>query len=81
MTQIWSQKNPEPGRVLVLGASGLLGSRVYEALSNKAETFGTYFKSNVKKNPNFYELDATNCVDLNTLIKKIKTKYKCYKEV
>ena len=72
MEAIWSKKNPEPGRVLVLGASGLLGSRVYEALSVKVETFGTYFKSNVKKSPNFYELDATNCVDLNTLIKKIK---------
>lgn len=72
MTEIWSQKNPEPGRVLVLGASGLLGSRVYEALSKKVETYGSYFKSTVKKSPNFYELDATNYSDLNTLIKKIQ---------
>lgn len=72
MTEIWSQNSPEPGRVLVLGASGLLGSRVYEALSNKVETYGSYFKSSVKKSPNFYELDATNYADLNTLIKKIQ---------
>lgn len=71
MTEIWSQKNPKPGRVLVLGASGLLGSRVYEALSDKVETYGTYFRSTVKNNPNFYELDATNYTDLNTLIKKL----------
>ena len=71
MTEIWSQKNPEPGRVLVLGASGLLGSRVYEELSDKVETYGTYFRSTVKNSPNFYELDATNYTDLNTLIKKI----------
>jgi len=72
MTQIWSQKNPEPGRVLVLGASGLLGSRVYEALSSKVETYGTYFRSTVKKSSNFYELDATNHSDLSTLIRKIR---------
>jgi len=72
MTEIWSQKNLEPGRVLVLGSSGLLGSRVYEALSNKVETYGTYLRSTVKKSPNIYELDATNYTDLNTLIKKIQ---------
>jgi len=72
MTEIWSQKNPEPGRVLVLGASGLLGSRVYEALSSRIETYGTYFRSTVKKSSNFYELDATNYSDLSTLIRKIQ---------
>ena len=72
MTEIWSQKNPEPGRVLVLGASGLLGSRVYEELSSRIETYGTYFRSTVKKSSNFYELDATNYSDLSTLIRKIQ---------
>jgi dTDP-4-dehydrorhamnose reductase len=72
MTEIWSQKNPQPERVLVLGASGLLGSRVYKVLSNKFETYGTYFRSIATKDPNIYELDATNYSELNTLIKQIQ---------
>ncbi len=56
----------------MLGASGLLGSRVYKVLSDKFETYGTYFRSTVTKSSNLYELDATNYSDLKILIKKIQ---------
>jgi len=47
-------------RVLVLGASGLLGSNVFNAFSTKFETHGTYFRSENYCEENLYKVDASD---------------------
>jgi dTDP-4-dehydrorhamnose reductase len=71
MVEMRLENNLEPRRVLVIGASGLLGSRIFRVLSGKVETYGTYFRSSSMNIPNFYGLDATNYSDLSRLIKRI----------
>jgi len=72
MVEMRLQTNLEPRRVLVIGASGLLGSRIFRVLSSKVETYGTYFRSSSMNLPNVYELDATNYSELSRLIKRIQ---------
>lgn len=57
-------------KVLVVGASGLLGSKLMEACKNY-EVYGTYC-SHKLKGKNFFPLDVTNRVDVFKLVEKIK---------
>jgi dTDP-4-dehydrorhamnose reductase len=57
-----------PGKILVLGASGLLGSHVFETFSKRVETIGTYVNSTEHSKENMYYLNASNYVDLDSFI-------------
>ena len=57
-----------PGKILVLGASGLLGSHVFETFLKRAETIGTYVNSTEHSKENMYQLDASNYGDLDSFI-------------
>ena len=49
--------NNEKSRILVLGASGLLGSRIYLHLLNQYSVFGTSFRNNMD-NSSFINIDV-----------------------
>lgn len=57
-----------PGKILVLGASGLLGSHVFETFSNRVETVGTYVSSTEHSKENLYYLNASNYEELDSFI-------------
>ena len=48
-------------RILILGASGFLGTTIYRELCGYFKTFGTYYtpKSEYKKNQHFIQFDHT----------------------
>jgi dTDP-4-dehydrorhamnose reductase len=58
-------------KVLIIGISGLLGSRAYETGKNKYEIYGTYNKHEIK-NGNFFKLDVTKINDVFKVFEKIK---------
>jgi dTDP-4-dehydrorhamnose reductase len=60
------------GPVLVIGASGLLGSRIFDIFSDQTETYGTYFQSAPLNNEHLIKLDATELEDLRLLIENLK---------
>ena len=55
-------------RILVLGASGLLGSHVFDEFSKRFETIGTYLGSTDHLTKNMHKLNASNFKDLSSLI-------------
>jgi dTDP-4-dehydrorhamnose reductase len=55
-------------KVLVLGASGLLGSHVFEVFSKRTDTIGTYLNSTEPLNEKMYLLNASNREDLVSFI-------------
>jgi dTDP-4-dehydrorhamnose reductase len=56
------------GKVLVLGASGLLGSHVFDTFSKSVETIGTYLNSTEHLKEKMYMLNASNHGDLDSFI-------------
>lgn len=56
-------------RVLVTGASGYLGARLYTDLSHKFETYGTYHKQSLF--PEFIKLELGNEAEVLSTIKRI----------
>lgn len=60
------------GPVLILGASGLLGSRVFSSFTSQFETYGTFFKSPISHNKKMLKLDATNFTDLSQAVESLK---------
>ena len=55
-------------KYLILGGSGLLGSRLVKQIEN---SYATYFQSKPITNSNFYYLDATDTYQFDLLLKKI----------
>ena len=60
------------GPVLILGASGFLGSNIFGTLSNHLETYGTFFKSPSMRDSRMLELDATDLQKLSQLVKTLR---------
>ena len=56
-------------KILVLGASGSLGSRVYRGIGN---SYGTYFSYIPVNKSNMYYLDASNLNQFSQLLNEIK---------
>lgn len=56
-------------RILVIGASGQVGKRLYSVLSRDYEVFGTYCKNKIG---NLIYLDITNKKGVETLFEKIR---------
>jgi dTDP-4-dehydrorhamnose reductase len=55
-------------KILILGASGLLGSRLQWSISN---SYGTFFSSSLVDRSNLYYLDAMNLNKFSELLKEI----------
>lgn len=55
-------------RILVFGASGFLGTHIFDEFSKKTETIGTFFSASHFSKKNLYKLDASNFNDLNYII-------------
>ena len=55
-------------KYLILGGTGLLGSRLMKQIEN---SYATYFQSKPITNSNFYYLDASNNYQFDLLLKKI----------
>ena len=56
-------------KILILGASGLLGSRLLHSIDN---SYGTYFSSLPSDESNFYHLDALNTNELDVILKEVR---------
>lgn len=56
-------------KILILGASGLLGSRLLHSIDN---SYGTYFSSLPSDESNFYHLDALNINELDIILKEVR---------
>jgi len=56
-------------KILILGASGLLGSRLFHSIDN---SYGTYFSSLHGNEFNFYQLNALNVNELDMMLKEIR---------
>lgn len=59
-----------PGKILILGASGFLGSHLFETLSEQVETIGSYMNPKGKLSTNLHKLNATNYPELDSFILK-----------
>jgi len=59
-------------RYLILGASGLLGSRVFENLKDNFETFGTFHNSATNQTEYMQRIDLANSDDVKNLVERIK---------
>lgn len=62
----------EKPRYLILGASGLLGSRIYQDFSQRFETFGTVYNSQNPQSPNIRKLDLTDSDEVLQLLNEIR---------
>jgi dTDP-4-dehydrorhamnose reductase len=58
-------------KILIIGASGLLGVRLYNAARENYEVYGTFARHELK-GKNFFRLDVTNRKETFKLIEKIK---------
>ena len=56
-------------KILVLGASGFLGSRIHRSIGN---SYGTFFSYSPVNEFNLYYLDALNLHEFDKLLKKIR---------
>ena len=59
------------GRILVIGAAGLLGSRLMDVGKGNYEMHGTY-KENKMKGSNLHHLDVTKREEVFSLLEKVK---------
>jgi dTDP-4-dehydrorhamnose reductase len=55
-------------KYLILGGTGLLGSRLVKQIEN---SYATYFQSKPITNSNFYYLDGSDNYQFDSLLKKI----------
>ena len=62
-------------KVLILGASGFMGSRIYKNLSSMHEVYGTYFSQNIRyeNDKSMFKLDISMPQDFRTLLDKVKS--------
>ena len=58
-------------KILIVGASGLLGARLYQAVKENYEVYGT-FVGHELKGKNFFKLDVTNRKETFKLMGKVK---------
>jgi len=58
-------------RVLIIGVSGLLGTKLYNITKEKYEVFGTYC-SHELKGRNFFHLDVTNRKEVFTILERVR---------
>jgi dTDP-4-dehydrorhamnose reductase len=58
-------------RLLIIGASGLVGGRLSKLAEAKFEVFGTYF-THPMEGPNLYPLDTRDRLSVTKLIEKVK---------
>jgi|GEM_PF-77371 len=58
-------------RILVVGASGLLGTKLCEIAKESYEVYGTYLEHEIREK-NFFQLDVRNRKEVFNLIEKIK---------
>ena len=71
MANSLTQSYLENSRILVLGATGLLGTNVFKGFCGSHETYGTYFQNEPLDHRNFYHLDASNLPELSSLIEEV----------
>jgi dTDP-4-dehydrorhamnose reductase len=60
------------GPVLIFGASGLLGSRVFRSFSSCSETYGTFFKSAITPTTRMMLIDAADEMKVRQLVRNLK---------
>jgi dTDP-4-dehydrorhamnose reductase len=60
------------GPVLIFGASGLLGSRVFRSFSSSFETYGTFFKSKITPTAKMILIDAADEKIVRQLVGNLK---------
>jgi len=60
-----------PRKILILGASGFLGSHLLETLSESVETIGSYMNPKQKLSTNLHKLNATNYQELDSFIVRV----------
>jgi dTDP-4-dehydrorhamnose reductase len=67
----------QPYKVLIFGASGILGNKLYKQIQTNLEyeTYGTYFSSNNYSNQNIIYSDCRNFLEIKELILQLKPKY------
>ena len=58
-------------KLLLIGASGLLGNKIYQSSKNQYETYGTY-NSHKPKLTNTLRLDVTEKEDVSKLLRNVK---------
>ncbi len=58
--------------MLIFGASGLLGSRVFGSFSSSSETYGTFFKSKITPTAKMIALDAADEMKVRQLVESLK---------
>jgi dTDP-4-dehydrorhamnose reductase len=58
-------------KILIIGASGLLGIRLYKVAKENYEVYGTFVRHELEGN-NFFRLDVTNRKETFKLIEKIR---------
>lgn len=58
-------------RVLIIGATGLLGSIIYKKFQNSQEVFGTYFRARTNIDNKFIYLDAADPKQLSSLLRDL----------
>lgn len=56
-------------KILILGASGSLGSRIHRSINN---SYGTFFSCSPRNKYNLYYLDAVNLCKFNELLEEIR---------
>lgn len=61
-------------RLLVIGASGLLGTKAIELGKERFQTFGTYHTHHIKGD-NFFQLDVNKRQDVFKLLEKVKPNF------
>jgi dTDP-4-dehydrorhamnose reductase len=59
------------GKVLVLGATGLLGANVFDIFDKKVETVGTFLNHEGRQKNNLHRLNASNFADLDSFIQTV----------
>ena len=60
------------GPVLIFGASGQLGSRVFRSFSRSSEAYGTFFKSTITPTTKMIEIDAADEMKVRQLVGSLK---------
>jgi dTDP-4-dehydrorhamnose reductase len=58
-------------KILIVGVSGLLGTKLYQIAREKYEVYGTFNRHEIKSE-NFFKLDATNRKEVFSLIERLK---------
>ena len=64
-------------RVLILGASGFLGQKLYKfcKLNRHFDTYGTFFSANPEVQNELFYLDARNVSEVKKLVLNLKPRY------